>query len=69
MTKQELKRDIMSQYPGEIRLNTTRTAKVIGKDPNRVRGYMRGLLSEKIGNERMYFISDIAERIYERSTR
>ena len=67
MTKQDLKRDIMSQYPGQIRLNCKETGKVIGKHPNRVRAYMAGCMSEKFGVGRYYFISDIAERMIERS--
>ena len=65
MTKQELKREIQALHPKKVRLNIKETAEVIGKHPNRVPEYMRDYPSEKFGNGRYYFISDIAERLYE----
>lgn len=68
MTKQEIKREIQALHPGCIRLSVKDTAKIIGKHPNRVPEYMSGYPSEKLGKSRLYFIGDIAERLFERTT-
>ena len=67
-TKQEIIRHINTIHPNAVRLNTKDTSRIVGGHPNQVPAYMQGYLSEKKGNQRFYFIADIAERMWKGST-
>lgn len=64
MKKQDIKKDLRSNFPGRGFLNKTEIGKYMGMGDDRVTFILRGVPNIKDGRSYRYAIEDVAETIY-----
>lgn len=69
MDKKTLKRQLTSYAKGAAVISTRRIEDFLGLGHNKTAELLKGLEAVDVGNAKKYFISDVAERIIERSVR